>query len=74
MVYVNVFLTFNYTFRVVKYILSCLNQPSPILVVSSLTIYHYIMFSFLGGLSVFFSSLYFYSTDFIPMVREPLFH
>lgn len=73
-VYTNVFLTFNYTLRVVKYVVVGVTQPSPLFISSHYWILHYFMLSLLRILSFVFPVLFFYITGLVTMLAVPIFH
>ena len=73
-VYLNVFLTFNYTLRVVGYSLTPVYSPSPFYTVSCLDFTHYFILSNLGLISLVFPYLYLVGLDLKVILSIPLLH
>jgi len=73
-VYINVFFTFNYTLRVVKYVVSSLNQASPMFLVLRFIPQHYFILTLLRITRFIFPSIYFYSMSGLTILSIPFFH
>jgi len=74
LVYFNVFLTFMYTLRVVKYSLSFITQSSPYLLTSYLFSHHYAIMFILRTIRLLFPVIYVQGLDLPVLVSIPAFH
>lgn len=72
--YLNVFLTYCYTLRVLKYSLIPLVQPSPYFLVVTLGVKHYVMLGCLRVLRFIFPTLYFYNVGVVVIIGQSLLH
>lgn len=73
-VYVNVFLTYCYTIRVLVYIVRSFLQSSPYFLSIGFQTLHFVIISLLRRVSLVFPRVYFYSSGVIVIQSQPLLH